>query len=61
MLHRRTCQRCGRSVGEFLLCAKCPVVMHKFCVKAEGWGDFDDSSNSAQEGEGGEGGIPADG
>jgi superfamily II DNA or RNA helicase len=53
MLHRRSCQRCKRSVGEFLFCAKCPCIMHKFCVKAEGWGEFEDSSDS--EAEGGEG------
>ena len=51
MKHRRSCQRCKRAVGELLFCSKCPVVMHKFCVKSEGWGDFDDSSDeSAVEG-----------
>ena len=42
MKHRRKCQLCKRSVGEFLFCSKCPVIMHKFCVRAEGWGDLDD-------------------
>lgn len=47
MLHRRKCQRCGRSVGEFLMCAKCPMVMHKFCVKAEAWGVYTHSQMSS--------------
>jgi ribosomal protein L12E/L44/L45/RPP1/RPP2 len=47
MLHRRKCQRCGRSVGEFLMCSKCPMVMHKFCVKAEAWGVYTCSQKSS--------------
>ena len=62
MLHRQACQRCKRAVGEFLFCAKCPVIMHKFCVKAEGRGhDFEDSSESAQDGDEGDKGDAVSG
>ena len=52
MKHRRQCQGCKRSVGQFLFCSKCPCVMHKFCVRAEGWGELlSDSSDSAADAE----------
>ena len=54
--HRRWCQRCHLEGGTMLFCSRCPVVMHRFCVKAEGLIIDGDDEAEEEEGEGLEGG-----